>query len=672
MNKIDRVKELVEHLNYHRNLYYNESRPEISDLSYDKLFDELSALERETGFVLATSPTQTVGYEVKSSLNKVTHNHPMLSLDKTKSVDDVIKFLDGRDGVVMAKMDGLTCSLRYLNGELVSAETRGNGEVGEDILHCAKTIKNLPLKIECLDEVIIDGEVIITYDDFEKINETLPEGEKYKHPRNLASGSIRQLDSNVAAQRNMKFIAWKLIKGWMVPDDIAGSMNENSFSDRLWLLSNLGFDVTPWAKFIHNSSKDAINNFIDKIQVVCKNAGYPIDGCVFGYDDVAYGDSLGATGHHLRSQLAFKFYDEVYTTKLLDIDWTLGKTGVLTPTAVFEPVEIDGTTVERASVHNVSILTKLDLHVGDTIEVFKANMIIPQISRNVSADERDALGKDPDYIVIPSTCPVCGGKANLVRENDSTVLMCTNPDCSGKLLGRFTHFVSKKGMNIDGLSEATLELLISKGYINKFNDIYALSTHSKELALLPGLGTKSVEKLLQSIEKSREVKLENFICALGIPNIGLSASKTISEFCEGDYGLLSFHILMEEHDIDWTVLQDFGQVMRDSLNRYLDEHWRDIDELAKEMNFITLEKQQVIDNPFTGKTLVVTGKLSHFTRDSINEKIVSLGAKTAGSVSKNTDWLITNDVSGSSKYKKAIELGVPVITEDEFLKMIGE
>lgn len=651
---IDRIKELVEQLNRHRDLYYNDSRPEISDFEYDNLFDELASLEKETGFILATSPTQTVGYEVKSSLTKVTHNHPMLSLDKTKSVDDVIKFLDGRDGVIMAKMDGLTCSLRYVNGELVSAETRGNGEIGEDILHCAKTIKNIPLKIECLDEVIIDGEVIITYDDFEKINETLSEGEKYKHPRNLASGSIRQLDSSIAAKRNMKFIAWKLIKG----------SNDNSFVNRLCLINSMGFEVTPFYSIVNEHIEKRINTVIELIKQESENNGFPIDGCVFGYDDIAYGDSLGATGHHLRSQLAFKFYDEVYETKLIDIDWTMGKTGVLTPTAIFEPVEIDGTTVERASVHNVSILTKLDLHVGDTIEVFKANMIVPQVKRNISAEER----KEPDYIAVPSYCPVCEAYTKLVKENDSTVLVCTNPDCSGKLLGRFTHFVSKKGMNIDGLSEATLELLISNSYIREFKDIYHLSTHSNELVLLPGMGTKSVEKLLQSIEQSREVRLENFICALGIPNIGLSASKTISKYCNGDY--TAFHHLCAQ-PFKWETLDDFGEVSRDSIWNYMTDHLDEMDNLANEMKFTAHEKQQVIDNPFTGKTLVVTGKLNYFTRDSINEKITSLGAKTAGSVSKKTNYLITNEASGSSKYKKAMDLGIPVITEDEFLKMIG-
>ena len=373
MNKIDRIKELVDQLNYHRNLYYNESRSEISDFEYDKLFDELSEIEKETGLILAVSPTHTVGYEVKSSLNKVKHNHPMLSLDKTKSVDDVIKFLDGRDGVVMAKMDGLTCSLRYLNGKLVSAETRGDGETGEDILHCAKTINNLPLEISCLDEVIVDGEVIITYDDFNKINETLSDDEKYKHPRNLASGSIRQLDSSVAANRNMKFIAWKLIKGY----------DNNSFLERLSFMHESGFTIVPFYYIENTRTDERINKMIELIKLTCKNHGLPIDGCVFGYDDVDYGESLGATGHHLRSQLAFKFYDEEHETTLRNIEWQVGRTGVITPIAIFDPIDIDGTMVEKASLSNISILKNTfgTPFVGQKIWVTKRNSIIPHIER---------------------------------------------------------------------------------------------------------------------------------------------------------------------------------------------------------------------------------------------------------------------------------------------------
>ena len=553
-------------------------------------------------------------------------------------------------------MDGLTCSLRYLNGELVSAETRGNGEIGEDILHCAKTIKNIPLKIECLDEVIVDGEVIITYDDFDKINAALPEGHKYKCPRSLASGSIRQLDSNIAAQRNMKFIAWKLVKGWMDRTSLNHS-NKNSFMDRLDLLSRLGFELVDWAETNSNDITWAINY----IKSSCNDAGYPIDGCVFGYDDVEYGDSLGATGHHLRSQLAFKFYDELYETKLLGINWTMGKTGQLTPTAVFEPVEIDGTTVERASLHNISIIKSLGLTNGCSVRVYKANTIIPQI---------DSCDNDGDgEIEIPSVCPICGGATAIQKDNESEVLICTEQTCHGKLLGRLVHFCSRKAMNIDGLSEATLDLLVSNNYISKFKDIYALHTHKNELAKLPGLGQKSVEKLLESIERSRECKLENFIAALGIHNIGLSAAKTISKACDGKWNTL-WNMWNQEYD--FTKLDDFGEVTANSLVKFFDEYISDVSRLAAEMNFIIPEKQQVFENPFVGKTLVVTGKLNNFTRDSINEKIASLGAKTAGSVSQKTDYLITNEASGSSKYKKAIELGIPIITEAEFLEMIGE
>lgn len=654
MDNINRIKELVEILNYHRNLYYNESRPEISDFEYDQLFDELVALEKETGFIMAASPTQTVGYEVKSELQKVKHNHPMLSLDKTKSVDDVVKFLDGRVGICMAKMDGLTCSLRYVNGKLVSAETRGNGEIGEDILHCAKTIKNLPLEINDTNEVIVDGEVIITYDDFEKINATLPEDKKYKHPRNLASGSIRQLDSSVAAQRNLQFIAWKLVKANYMP---------RSFWNRLMFMVNLGFEVVPttMTHSINPITKSDIESWIDGTKEVCKELKYPIDGCVIGYEDAIYGESLGATGHHLRGQLAFKFYDELYETRLQYIDWTMGKTGVLTPTAVFETVEIDGTDVSRASLHNISIIKSLGLTNGCTVRTFKANQIIPQID----SCENDGDGE----IEIPDVCPICGGKTAIKKDNESEVLICTNPNCSGWLLGKFVHFVSRKAMNIEGLSEKTLETLISLGYLKNFTDIYHLSNYKNELMLLDGFGKKSVEKLLLAIEKSREVNLENFICALGIPNIGLSASKTISNYCDGDF--IKFITLWGDN-FDWTKLTDFGDVMAKSINDHLINNYTDIALLSQEMNFIIPEEKVIIANPFTGKSICVTGKLNHFTRDSINNKITSLGAKTASSVSKKTDYLVTNEASSSSKYKKAVELGIPIITEEEFLNMIGE
>ena len=663
MNKIERIKELVKLLNHYRNEYYNNQNSEISDFEYDQLFDELSQLEQETRFVMAISPTQTVGYEVKSELTKVTHNHPMLSLDKTKSVDDVVKFLDGRKGVIMPKMDGLTCSLRYVNGALVSAETRGDGEVGEDILHCAKTIKNLPLKIECLDEVVVDGEVIITYDDFDQINSKLPAEQRYKNPRNLASGSIRQLDSSIATQRNMKFIAWKLVKGWMSFSGPIRYIDKKSFYDRLWLLAHLGFDTVSCVEVDTNAHKKNIEQSILWIKKDCDEHKFPIDGCVIGYDDVVYGESLGATGHHLRSQIAYKFYDEVYETKLQYIDWTIGKSSQLTPTAVFDPVEIDGTEITRASLHNISIIKSLGLTNSCTVRIYKANQIIPQ----VDSCDNDGQGN----IVIPDVCPICGEKTDIKKDNESEVLVCTNPNCAGKRLAQFTHFVSRKCLNIDGLSEATLEKFISLGYINDFKSIYHLSDHYDQLIKLDGFGVKSIEKLLQSIEKSRDVKLENFIAALGIPNIGLSAAKTISTYFSGSYedfinGYFYWHI-------DWTNLEDFGQVMADNMNTYLHDNLEMINELATEMRFVEREcKSEVTENPFNGKSVAVTGKLIRFTRDSINAKLESLGAKPASGVSAKTHYLINNDpTSSSSKNKKANELNIPIITEDEFLNMIG-
>lgn len=656
MDKIEIIKKLVEMLNHYRNEYYNNQKSEISDFEYDQLFDELSALEQETGFIMTTSPTQTVGYEVKSELTKVKHNHPMLSLDKTKDINDVVKFLDGRDGVVMAKMDGLTCSLRYIDGELVSAETRGDGETGEDILHCAKTIKNIPLHINCNDEVIVDGEVIISYDDFEKINATLPEDEKYKHPRNLASGSIRQLDSAIAAQRNMQFIAWKLIKG----------SDNNSFWQRLSFMSKLGFSTVAAVliqkkDMCHEYYTASIEGTIDIIQDMAKKASYPIDGCVIGYDDVAYGDSLGATGHHLRSQIAYKFYDELYETKLLDIEWTMGKTNTLTPTAIFETVNIDGTDVSKASLHNISIIKKLGLTNNCTVRVYKANQIIPQI---------DSCLQDGDYAIkIPKYCPVCGGETEVVKENESEVLMCTNLNCSGKLLGRLKFFVSKPAMNVDGLSEATLEFLIDQGWIKSFRDIYHLVDYKNLLEKCSGFGKKSVEKMLNAIESSRDVKLENFICALSIDGVGRSASKTIANAFDGDFN--AFYKAFKDN-YNWAELEDVGDKTASNIGKYLTDNESEIVDLASEMKFVIQQKTETKENPFSGKTLCVTGKLNHFTRDSINEKIAELGAKSAGSVSKNTNYLITNEASGSSKYKKAVELNIPIITEDEFLKMIGD
>lgn len=649
MDKIKRIKELVNLLNQYRDEYYNNSISKISDFVYDKLYDELYMLEKETGFIMAISPTQSVGYEVKSALTKVKHNHPMLSLDKTKDINDIINFLGNRDGVCMAKMDGLTCSLRYVGGELVSAETRGDGETGEDILHCAKTIKNIPLHIECLDEIVVDGEVVITYDDFEQINAMLPENEKYKNPRNLASGSIRQLDSNIAAQRNMQFIAWKLVKGWFIPSN--SSHNKNSFYERLMLLAKLGFDVVTCMQV----DKNNVDKAIGWVKTTCEEDGFPIDGCVIGYDDVAYGQSLGATGHHLKSQIAYKFYDELYETRLLDIEWTMGKTNILTPTAVFETVNIDGTDVSRASLHNISIIKKLGLTNNCTVRVYKANQIIPQID--------SCLQNGEGAIEIPQYCPICGNETKVLKENESEVLVCTNLNCRGKLLGRLNNFVSRKCMNIDGLSEATLEKFISLGYINDFKSIYKLSDHKKELIRLDGFGLKSVQKLLDNIEKSRDVKLENFIAALGIPDVGVSTAKTIAARFN-DYK----DFIVRAPSFDWQELDGIGDLTAEKIREFINENLNDIRELGTEMRFIV--EQDTIDTSLGGLKFCITGSFSQ-SRDVLKQKLEAKGAKFVSSVSKNLDVLYCGDKAGS-KLTKAQSLGIRIADENELMKDLGE
>lgn len=637
MNNIERIKELVEILNHYRNEYYNNQRSEVSDFEYDQLFDELFELEKETGFIMATSPTQTVGYEVKSELTKVKHNHPMLSLDKTKDWSEFVRYFGNKDVVGMIKLDGLTCSLRYVDGELISAETRGNGEEGEDILHNALVVKNIPKKINYTDELIVDGEIICTKEDFEAFKE------QYANSRNFASGSIRLLDSQECACRNLKFVLWNVIKG-----------PHNTVIDNFEAMYNLGFTVTPWTSSFDWDAKEFL---VEQAEVY----GYPIDGLVGRFNDIAFGESLGTTGHHSRAAYAFKFYDELYETKLLDIEWTMGKTNTLTPTAIFETVNIDGTDVSKASLHNISIIKKLGLTNNCTVRVYKANQIIPQI---------DSCLQDGDFdIKIPKYCPVCGGETEVAKENESEVLVCTNPNCSGKLLGRLKFFVSKPAMNIDGLSEATLEFLIDKGWVKSFKDIYYLVDYKNLLEKCSGFGKKSVEKMLDAIENSRNVKLENFICALSIDGVGKSASKTISNTFDGDFN--AFYEAFKNH-YNWAELEDVGDKTASNINNYLTKNESEIVDLASEMKFVIQKKTEAKENPFNGKTLCVTGKLNHFTRDSINEKIAELGAKSAGSVSKNTDYLITNEASGSSKYKKAVELNIPIITEDEFLNMIGE
>lgn len=656
MDKIKRIQELVKQLNEYRDSYYNEARPVVSDAAYDKLFDELSELEKETGVVYANSPTQTVGYVVKSELEKVKHSHPMLSLDKTKSVDDLVKFAREKDCILSLKMDGLTCLLTYENGELVQAETRGDGEVGELITHNAKVFDNIPLTIDYKGHFEIEGEAIITYDDFNKINEFLSDDKKYKNPRNLASGSVRQLDSKTAAKRHIKFIAWK------VPTEVPEGICSNSFLHRLMCARDFGFEIISFLAY-SSSDKEHLPEMIESLKTKAHNYGYPIDGLVMTYNDIQYGESLGMTGHHPKHSIAFKFYDEEVETVLKNIEWSMGKIGSLTPVAIFDPVEIDGTMVERASLHNVSILTKLDLQIGDTIIVYKANQIIPQVKENLSAKDRESA-----YIRIPSQCPVCESSTQIVKENDSEVLMCTNPHCKGKLLGRVSHFVSKKGMDISGLSEETIKKFIELGWITEITDVYNLEQHYDRLSTMSGFGKKSVDKLRKSIENSKTVRLDKFITSLSIPGIGTSQSKelaaafsTWNEFRDASVGFYNF-----------TQLDGFGDVLNNNIHSWFTDMCDIADKLASFMTFKTEEKRNT-DNSLDGKSFVVTGKVFRFrNRDEIKSEIEKQGGKVTSSVTKSTYALINNDIeSNSSKNKKAKELDVQIINEDQLIEMLG-
>lgn len=654
--ELDMMRGMVSILNEASDRYYNGKSPIMTDEQFDMRLADLKQLEEETGVVLSNSPTINVGYRVLTELNEITHSHPMLSLEKCHTVDELLKFMNNKDTIASIKLDGLTCSLTYKDGVLVSAETRGNGYIGSDITEHIKQFKNVPFKINKDGTYIVDGEAIINDEDFAEINK---DGE-YKNSRNLASGTLSVLDTSLVAKRRLKFFAWDIIEG-----------GGNSLGENLNEAEALGFEIVP---FWYNANSPAAlnpNNLQSNIDYVfdyAKENGYPCDGVVFKFNDIEYGKSLGATSHHFKNGIAYKAKDEAYQTELIDIEWTMGKTGVLTPTAVFEPVEIDGTIVERASVHNVSILTSLDLHKGDTIEVYKANQIIPQVKRNVSADERMALGQERDHICIPSTCPICGGDTEVKQDNDSKVLVCTNNNCSGKLLGKLAHFVSKNAMDIEGMSEATIEKFIELGWLTCFEDIFTLKDHCEEMVKLDGFGETSVNKLLNAIEASKNTTLDRFIYALSIPLIGKSASKTIAKFFDGDFDCFYKSLIIP---FNWTALDDFGETMNDSMVRYGIDNYNTVRNLAREMNF---EKPQnvSISNNLSGLTFVITGSLNNFTnRDEAKEKIEAAGGKVSGSVSAKTDFLVCNEISTSSKCQKAQSLSVKIISEEELIKMLN-
>lgn len=648
------IRDLIKSLNEASDAYYNTGNPIMSDSEWDSLFDQLKYLEKETGIVYPDSPTQTVGYEVKSELKKVVHTIPMLSLDKTKSVADLNSFKGKHDAILSLKLDGLTCRLTYKDGKLWRGETRGNGEIGEDITHNVQHIVNIPQSIPYKDTYEIDGEIIITYDDFAKINANLPEDSKYKNPRNLASGSVRQLDSKVSAERKLKFVAWKPVS------------ESGSYEYQLRKADRLGFTIVPYVSFSEN--EDVRDDDIEILKEAAEVASYPIDGLVIAYDDITYGNSLGRTGHHFKSGLAFKFGEEEAESILRDIEWSMGRTGELTPVAVFDPVELAGTEVSRASLHNISIMEKLYPGLWMTeleLTVVKANEIIPQI---VSVNEPDRDVVVGNALLIPDRCPICGSPTEVKTENKSSVLICTNYHCSGKKLGQFVQYCSKDAMDIKGLSEATLKMMLDKGIISEYKDLYFLNLSKTRLSQLPGMGSRSVNNLIKAIEKSRHTTLDRFLVALSIPNIGRSAAKAIRKHMES----VSDFMEKWESGYAWSKMDDFGDITERSLNDFYRENSDMIEDLLGILEFD--ETETIKGNLLDGLTFVITGAVNHFTnRNELKAKIEQLGGKVAGSVSKKTSYLINNDTeSSSSKNKKAKSLGIPIISEDEFLAITNK
>lgn len=647
---IHRIKDLVKQLNQYRDEYYNKNSPTVSDSQYDKLFDELKQLEEQTGFIMSNSPTQSVGFEVKSKLEKVAHSIPLLSLDKTKQTDDVLRFMGNKPCLLMLKYDGLTIEIEYNNGELIKGSTRGDGHTGEDITHNVKTFKNVPLKINYKGYLKAVGEAIIYKNDFETINNNLPIGvEKYKTPRNLVSGSVRQLDSKLCSERQVYFMPWDVLEG----------LDGDSRFDKLQKLTMLGFPTNSDLFYIENgTTTDRLDEIINILKGKADRKNIPIDGLVIKYDSIEYSKSLGGVAHHNRDGLAYKFADETVDTTLLNVEWSMGRTGTLSPVAVFQTVELDGTDVSRASLHNISIIENLKLGIGDNISVQKCNLIIPQIVENYTQS---------NSLEIPNTCPICNSKTKIEQLNDSKELICTNSNCKGKLLSKFTHFVSKAGLNIDGLSEATLEKFIDNGWLKTFSDIYDLKKYKNEIINMDRFGKKSYEKLIHAIENSRNVTLDHFIVALGIPNIGKTASKTISKFFKGSWITFENAIL---GGFDFTVLDDFGQIMNNSIYdwyKFVKEPniWAG---LSYKMNFtelnITSENTATTNNKFQGKTIVVTGSFENYTRDTMQVKLESIGAKVSSSVSKKTDYVMVGKDAGS-KLTKARDLGIEILSEND-------
>jgi len=676
--QIEQIRELTNRLNQWRHEYYNLNAPTVADAEYDKYFDELSRLEKETGFVMSNSPTQTVGYTPVSGLSKVRHQVPLLSLDKTKSIEDLLRFIGSRPALFMLKLDGLTVNVEYEGGRLVRASTRGDGNVGEDITHNARVFQNIPLAIPYHGRLVVTGEALIKTDDFVTMQQELTgsDGTTYKTARNLAAGSVRLFDPAECKKRCIRFYAFSVLEGLDIPvSDNSGAplhIDPNSKKERLDFVRTLGFDTC--RKFTLNIGQDGnpppkvdiarLEAYIASLKASAEKMGFPIDGIVVTYDDVAYSRSLGSTGHHYRDGLAFKFGDETTETVFREIVWKPSRSGEISPVAIFDTVEIDGCEVSRASLHNLSFIKELEFRPDCRILVSKRNMIIPHVENNL---DRGAY----DNTLIPSSCPCCGSPTRVDTSGTAETLYCDNPTCAGQRLQQFVHFVSKKAMDIEGLSEATLERFISMGWLDDFMDVYRLDRYAREIKQTEGFGEKSWLRLWDAIERSRSTTFERYLISMDIPMIGRTASKELCRHFNGDLNALETAV---DDGFDFTQLNDFGEVLdrnihawfRIEKNRNLWEELQKMINIEKTANTVT----EAADNPFAGRTVVVTGTLVHFTRNTINAKIESLGAKAGSSVSKNTDYLICGESAGS-KLDKARELGVPVLTEQQFLEMAG-
>ncbi len=649
--KLQRMKELSAILLQASRTYYQESREMMSNFEYDKLYDELLKLEDETGIVLAGSPSQKVGYESLSELPKEAHEFPMLSLDKTKDVEALQEWLGSQKGLLSWKLDGLTIVLTYEGGSLVKAVTRGNGEIGEVITNNARVFANVPLRIAYQGQLILRGEAVIRYSDFNRINEEIGDADaRYKNPRNLCSGSVRQLNNEITAQRNVHFQAFSLVRADGV--DFANS-RQKQFE---WLKSQ-GFDVVDYQETDRETLPEAVRQFAEKIQ----SYDIPSDGLVLLMDDIAYGDSLGRTAKFPRNSIAFKWADEIRETRICEIEWSASRTGLINPVAIFEPVELEGTTVSRASVHNISIMEALKLGEGDTITVYKANMIIPQIAENLTRS---------GTIRIPDHCPVCGGQTQIRQVGEVRSLYCTNPDCQAKKIKSFALFVSRDALNIDGMSEATLEKFIAAGFIHEFADIFHLDRHEESIITMEGFGQKSYDNLVAAVKTASHTTLPRMIYGLGIPGIGTANARMLCREFHSDFDRLR-HAQQEE----LVLVDGIGQVLADAWVSYfsLEKNNEQVDRLLAELT-IEQEEESQTAAVFAGMTFVITGSVEHFAnRKELQAAIEVRGGKATGSVTSKTTYLINNDVtSNSSKNKKAKELGVPIISEKDFLAMLEE